>query len=105
MASRPGASRVRTHRAARATASTTTRRGSRVTAKWAATTTATTVPCPPWNDAIVHHYVFTLYALDTARLDVAPRFTGADVVRAIQGHVLAQATVTGRYSLNPAVKL
>ena len=21
-------------------------------------------PCPPWNDEIPHHYVFTLYALD-----------------------------------------
>ena len=21
-------------------------------------------PCPPWNDSIVHHYVFTVYALD-----------------------------------------
>src|SRR4051812_8249231 len=21
-------------------------------------------PCPPWNDTIPHHYVFTLYALD-----------------------------------------
>ena len=23
-------------------------------------------PCPPWNDEIPHHYVFTLYALDVA---------------------------------------
>ena len=21
-------------------------------------------PCPPWNDSLVHHYVFTLYATD-----------------------------------------
>jgi phosphatidylethanolamine-binding protein (PEBP) family uncharacterized protein len=21
-------------------------------------------PCPPWNDELPHHYVFTLYALD-----------------------------------------
>ena len=21
-------------------------------------------PCPPWNDTILHHYVFTVYALD-----------------------------------------
>ena len=21
-------------------------------------------PCPPWNDEIIHHYVFTVYALD-----------------------------------------
>ena len=25
-------------------------------------------PCPPWNDALVHRYVFTLYALDVATL-------------------------------------
>src|SRR6202044_4201873 len=27
-------------------------------------------PCPPWNDSIVHHYVFTIYALDVERLEV-----------------------------------
>ena len=32
-------------------------------------------PCPPWNDAIPHRYVFTLYALDVARLAVAGIFT------------------------------
>jgi Raf kinase inhibitor-like YbhB/YbcL family protein len=62
-------------------------------------------PCPPWNDEIVHRYVFTLYALAVARLDVPARFTGADARKAMQGHVLAQAQVTGRYSLNPAVAL
>jgi Raf kinase inhibitor-like YbhB/YbcL family protein len=62
-------------------------------------------PCPPWNDAIPHHYVFTLYALDVARLAVDGAFTGADVRRAMAGHVLAQAAVTGRYTLNPAVTL
>ena len=59
-------------------------------------------PCPPWNDAIVHHYVFTLYALDVAKLDVQGKFTGPDVLKAMQGHVLAQASVTGTYTLNPA---
>jgi Raf kinase inhibitor-like YbhB/YbcL family protein len=62
-------------------------------------------PCPPWNDAIVHRYVFTLYALDVAILAVPARFTGADVRKAMEGHVLAQAAVTGRYTLNPSVKL
>jgi Raf kinase inhibitor-like YbhB/YbcL family protein len=61
-------------------------------------------PCPPWNDVVVHRYVFTLYALDVARLDVSGKFTGADVRRAMQGHILAQASVTGRYTLNPTVK-
>ena len=60
-------------------------------------------PCPPWNDEIVHHYVFTLYALDVAALAVPTRFGGADARKAMQGHVLAQAQVTGCYSLNPGV--
>lgn len=60
-------------------------------------------PCPPWNDSIVHHYVFTLYALDVAKCDVSGAFKGADVLAAIKGHVLAEARITGLYSLNPAV--
>ena len=33
-------------------------------------------PCPPWNDALVHRYVFTLYALDVATLGLQGPFTG-----------------------------
>jgi Raf kinase inhibitor-like YbhB/YbcL family protein len=62
-------------------------------------------PCPPWNDSIPHRYIFTLYALDVARCPVEGRFTGPDVRKAIEGHVLASATVSGRYTLNPDVKL
>ena len=62
-------------------------------------------PCPPWNDSIPHHYVFTLYALDFARCPVDGVFKGADVIAAIRGHVLAQASITGVYSLNPDVKV
>ena len=62
-------------------------------------------PCPPWNDEIAHRYVFTLYALDVPRLDVAGIFKGGDVRQAMAGHILAEASVTGRYALNPAVKL
>ena len=62
-------------------------------------------PCPPWNDEIAHRYVFTVYALDVARLPLDGSFTGQDVRGAIQRHVLAQAAITGRYALNPAVKL
>jgi len=61
-------------------------------------------PCPPWNDEIVHHYVFTLYALDVPRCAVEGRFTGADVRAAIAGHVLAEARLTGTYTLNPALR-
>ena len=62
-------------------------------------------PCPPWNDELAHRYVFTVYALDVARLPVAGAFGGADVRKAVQGHILAQASITGRYALNPAVKV
>lgn len=62
-------------------------------------------PCPPWNDELVHRYVFTLYALDVARLEVPARFTGADARNAMRGHVLAEASLTGRYTLNPSVQL
>ena len=34
-------------------------------------------PYPPWNDSLVHHYVFTLYALSVARAPVEGRFDGA----------------------------
>jgi len=62
-------------------------------------------PCPPWNDEIPHRYVFTVYALDVERLPLDGRFGGNEVRKAVQGHVLAQASITGRYTLNPAVKL
>jgi Raf kinase inhibitor-like YbhB/YbcL family protein len=60
-------------------------------------------PCPPWNDSLVHHYVFTLYALDVERVVVTGRVTGEAVRAALAGHVLAEASITGLYSLNPAV--
>ena len=61
-------------------------------------------PCPPWNDSIVHHYVFTVYALATPTLAVSGELTGANVRAALQaGQVLGKASITGLYSLNPAV--
>ena len=62
-------------------------------------------PCPPWNDEIAHRYVFTVYALDVPKLGVDGSFGGAAVRKAVEGHVLAQASITGRYTLNPAVKV
>lgn len=60
-------------------------------------------PCPPWNDAIVHHYHFTLYALDFERCPVGGEFTAGGVLEAMEGHILDSATLTGTYSLNPGV--
>ena len=62
-------------------------------------------PCPPWNDEIPHHYVFTLYALGVAKCGVNGTFKGPDVLAAIRGQVLGQAALTGVYALNPKVKL
>ena len=62
-------------------------------------------PCPPWNDEIPHRYVFTVYALDVERLPLEGRFGGNEARQAIEGHVLAQAAITGRYTLNPLVRI
>ncbi|NMG43694.1 YbhB/YbcL family Raf kinase inhibitor-like protein [Aromatoleum toluvorans] len=60
-------------------------------------------PCPPWNDELVHRYVFTLYALDVECCGLDGQFSGAQVRNAIAGHVLAEAKLTGTYTLNPAL--
>lgn len=57
-------------------------------------------PCPPWNDERMHHYVFTLYALDVESLGLDGSFGGEEARQAMQGHVLAEAKVSGRYTLN-----
>lgn len=57
-------------------------------------------PCPPWNDSLIHHYEFTLFALDIDTLDVPERFTGSHARAAIAGHVLETASFTGTYTLN-----
>ena len=62
-------------------------------------------PCPPWNDEIPHRYVFTVFALDLERVALEGRFDGHEVRKAIAGHVLAQAAITGRYTLNPGVRI
>ena len=60
-------------------------------------------PCPPWNDSIIHHYHFVLYATDLERCPVEGAFTGSEVEAALAGHVLAEARVVGTYALNPAL--
>jgi Raf kinase inhibitor-like YbhB/YbcL family protein len=57
-------------------------------------------PFPPFNDSLVHHYVFTLYALGVPRLPLEGAFTGAQVREALAGHVLDAATYSGTYTLN-----
>ncbi len=58
-------------------------------------------PCPPWNDALIHHYIFTLYAIDLPNLTVNGPLNGASIRAALSGHVLAESRLTGTYTLNP----
>ena len=51
-------------------------------------------PCPPPGKP--HRYFFKLYALD-APTNLKPRATKAEVLRAIEGHVLTQAELMGTY--------
>ena len=59
-------------------------------------------PYPPGNDLRLHRYFFRLFALDVAALDLPERFTAGDLLRAMHGHVLAEALVYGTYSLHPS---
>jgi len=51
-------------------------------------------PCPPPGKP--HRYVFTLYALD-AELELGPSDRRLSFDKAIGGHVLAEAALTGLY--------
>lgn len=58
-------------------------------------------PCPPWNDELVHHYHFEVYALDVDKAPVEGTFDGAAVVEAIAPHVIAKAAIVGTYHIYP----
>ena len=51
-------------------------------------------PCPPSG---THRYFFVVYALDT-ELGLEPGADKATVLEALEGHVIAEATLMGRYS-------
>jgi Raf kinase inhibitor-like YbhB/YbcL family protein len=51
-------------------------------------------PCPPSG---THRYYFKIFALDT-KLDVKPAAKRRDLDKAMQGHVLAQGELMGRYA-------
>ena len=50
-------------------------------------------PCPPGG---THRYFFKLYALNTA-LDLDSGITKAQLVEAMQGHILAEGQLMGKY--------
>jgi Raf kinase inhibitor-like YbhB/YbcL family protein len=51
-------------------------------------------PCPPGG---AHRYFFRLYALDT-RLELPPAATKEDLLEAMDGHILAEAEMVGKYT-------
>jgi len=51
-------------------------------------------PCPPSG---VHRYIFTLYALDVDSLTLGEGAAKNQVLAAMQGHVLAQGSLMGKY--------
>lgn len=58
-------------------------------------------PCPPWNDSLIHHYHFTVYAIDQESLELPAGFDLTALRKALDGRVLGEATLTGTYTLNP----
>jgi Raf kinase inhibitor-like YbhB/YbcL family protein len=53
-------------------------------------------PCPPTGDK-PHHYILTIYALDTDKLDVPVNATAAYVGFNIHAHAIGKATLTAVY--------
>jgi phosphatidylethanolamine-binding protein (PEBP) family uncharacterized protein len=59
-------------------------------------------PCPPWNDDLVHHYHFTVYALSVPSLGLPKDFDGPAAMDAMKGKILAQGEELGLFTQNPA---
>lgn len=51
-------------------------------------------PCPPPGKP--HHYIFTIYALDT-KLNLPSRSNAEILKKAMQSHILGSATITGLF--------
>jgi Raf kinase inhibitor-like YbhB/YbcL family protein len=53
-------------------------------------------PCPPPGSS-PHHYIFEIYALDT-KLDLAAGSSRADLLKAMDGHVIGKSAYVGTFS-------
>jgi Raf kinase inhibitor-like YbhB/YbcL family protein len=53
-------------------------------------------PCPPHGHG-THHYHFRVLALSVEKLDLRPDATCRDVEHALDGHILAHASLVGLY--------
>jgi Raf kinase inhibitor-like YbhB/YbcL family protein len=56
--------------------------------------------CPPFNDARIHRYRVTVYALDTDRLHLPEVFTRADLLAAAKGHIVSSGWAELIYTIN-----
>ena len=52
--------------------------------------------CPPIGHGL-HHYNFTVYALDCEKIDVLASTSPVEVEKLVKHHALAKATLTGLY--------
>ena len=52
-------------------------------------------PCPPKGKP--HHYRFRVFVLD-GKVALPPRSSAGDLERAVKGHILAEATLTGTFA-------
>jgi Raf kinase inhibitor-like YbhB/YbcL family protein len=52
-------------------------------------------PCPPAGGT-PHHYIFEIFALDT-KLDLTTGASRADLLKAMDGHVIGKATYVGLF--------
>lgn len=54
-------------------------------------------PCPPWNDKRLHHYHFTVYALNVTTLETKVK-NAKDAISEIEKHAIAKGELVGTYS-------
>ena len=45
-------------------------------------------PCPPWYDRAILHDIVTLHALEIGRLPVTGRFSGQNIIQAMNERIL-----------------
>ena len=60
-------------------------------------------PCPPWNDEIIHHYHFILYALNS-HLVLPKRFDAQMLLKEMEGKIIEKTEWVGTYTLNSNLK-
>jgi Raf kinase inhibitor-like YbhB/YbcL family protein len=56
-------------------------------------------PCPPWNDTVVHRYIFEVYAIDTDALPVRRGFRFSELKSLVELHALARGSELVKFQL------